>query len=943
MGASAGSVVARISADISGYVSAMNKVQSSTAQSTGSSKKGFSGLKSTILGTAAGVGAVALVSKGVGVLKDSVGAAVTRFDTLNAYPKVMKQMGYSTADTNKSVSIMKKGIDGLPTSLQDITKSSQSFAILTGSATKGSKAAVALNDAFLASGASAGDASRGTQQFSQMLATGTVDMQSWRTLQETMPYALNETAKAFGFTGKSTTNDFYNALKNGDISTDQFLDKMIQLDGGVNGFASTAREATKGIGTSFINMRNAVTNGLTETITAIDNGLRNAGIKDGIAGLMDQAKQGIITGFQVLNSAVQTAIPVLISAFQTFVVPVINVLKGLFDFINQNKDWIMPIVVSAGAFAATVTAINGLVSAVRVLSVLVSVAGNAHKLGMALTMMSKNSLIAKVGLMAFNSVTKTATAVQTAFNAVMAINPFVLLAVAITAVVAGLVYWITQTKSGQAAWQTFTTWLMSAWSGMVEFFSGIWSGITEGVNSAVQVFNTVWQSTVEIFKGLWTGVTEFFSGIWNGITQIVTTVVTTITMLWQSFIAFIQPIWQSLIMIFQPIWDAITQIVQTVVTTISNLWTNAVTTLTGIWNGITQVATSVWTIIKNAILGPVIAVIQALSGNWNGAKNTLIQVWNNIKTAASSAWNGVKQIVSSLTSGVVNFVKSIWNGGKSILLSIWNGIRGAASATWNAIKSAISSLVTGAVNVVKSIWNNGKSFITSIWNSIRSTASNVWNAIKSTITSLASNAASGLRSAWSGLTSWVSGIFNGIRHAIQSALNINLFSVGQNIIQGLWNGMMGVARGLMNFVGNLANNIVKTLKKALSIHSPSRVMAEIGMYTGQGLINGIAGMEDGVLKSVTGYSDAIKNVDYGMNAELPTLNRDVSGTYSVIPRIDNMSELRDQITASLPDVETKKQPANITFQIDDHAFSGFAEDINKTNGNSIRLTSRYGI
>lgn len=947
MAVGAGSVVARINADISGYVSAMNKVQSSTAQSTGTSKKGFSSLKSTILGTAAGVGAVALVSKGVGVLKDSVGAAVARFDTLNSYPKVMKQMGYSTDDTNKSVSIMKKGIDGLPTSLQDITKSSQSFAILTGSATKGSKAAIALNDAFLASGASAGDASRGTQQFSQMLATGTVDMQSWRTLQETMPYALNETAKAFGFTGKSATNDFYKALQNGQISTDQFLDKLIELDGGTTGFANTAREATKGIGTSFTNMRNAVTNGLAETVTAIDNGLKNAGIKDGIAGLMDQAKQGIVTGFQVLNGAVQTAIPVLISAFQTFVVPVINILKKLFDFINQNKDWIMPLVIAGGTFAATITAINGLVSAVRVLTVLASVASNAHKLGMALNMLSKSSLIAKVGLSAFNGATKVATAVQTAFNAVMALNPFVLLGVAIAAVVAGLAYWITQTKSGQKAWQTFTDWLKGAWSGMVEFFSGIWSAITEGVNSAVEGFKTAWQGTVDFFKGLWAGIGEFFSGIWNGITTTVTTVITTIQTLWQNFIAFIQPIWQSLLTIFQPIWDAITQIVQTVVTTISNLWTNAVTTLTGIWNGITTVATSVWTIIKNAILGPVIAVIQALSGNWNGAKSTLIQVWNNIKSAASSAWNGVKQIVSSLTRGVVTAVKTIWNSGKSVVMSIWNGIRGAASATWNAIKSVISSLVRGAVNTVKSVWNSGKAFITSIWNGIRSTASNVWNGIRSTITSLARSAANGLRAAWSGLTGWVSNIFNSIRHAIHSALNINLFSVGQNIIRGLWNGMKGVARGLMDFVGNLASKIVSTLKGALKIHSPSRVMAEIGMYTGQGLVNGISGMEDDVLKSTTNYADAIKSVDYTPEASsFSSWNApdgSSNGNYRVTPLLDNVTDLHDQITATLPDSDLVPKPAHITFELSNESFTAFAEDINRENGERIRLTRSYGI
>ena len=53
---------------------------------------------------------------------------------------------------------------------------------------------LALNNAFLASGASTADASRGLEQYVQMLAKGEVDLQSWRSLQETMPIGLNKTS-----------------------------------------------------------------------------------------------------------------------------------------------------------------------------------------------------------------------------------------------------------------------------------------------------------------------------------------------------------------------------------------------------------------------------------------------------------------------------------------------------------------------------------------------------------------------------------------------------------------------------------------------------------------------------------------------------------------------------------------------------------------------------
>ena len=121
---------------------------------------------------------------------------------------------------------------------------------MTGDLKKATKTTLALNDAFLASGASTEDASRGLTQYIQMLSKGTVDLQSWRSLQETMGVALNDVAKAFGFAGASAQNDLYKALQDGSITFDQFNDKLIELDGGVNGFASRAKTASDGIATA---------------------------------------------------------------------------------------------------------------------------------------------------------------------------------------------------------------------------------------------------------------------------------------------------------------------------------------------------------------------------------------------------------------------------------------------------------------------------------------------------------------------------------------------------------------------------------------------------------------------------------------------------------------------------------------------------------------------
>src|SRR5690625_7557989 len=99
-----------------------------------------------------------------------------------------------------------------------------------------------------------------------MLSKGEVDLQSWRTLQETMTVALNKTAEAFGFAGKSAQNDLYEALKSGEITFDDFNSQLIELSNETGGFADMAKESSTGIRTSWTNIQTAVVKGVADML-----------------------------------------------------------------------------------------------------------------------------------------------------------------------------------------------------------------------------------------------------------------------------------------------------------------------------------------------------------------------------------------------------------------------------------------------------------------------------------------------------------------------------------------------------------------------------------------------------------------------------------------------------------------------------------------------------
>lgn len=239
----------------------------------------------------AGVGVTKALGVAMNTVTTSLDGAITRFDTLHSYPKVMNSLGFSTDAAKASVSKLNASVQGLPTSLADIVKSAQSLTSVTGNMGKATDTAIALNHALLASSASTEDVSRAQQQYSQMLAVGKPDMQSWRTLQETMAPALTKTAKKLGIVSGNTT-ELYNAMKNGQITFDQFNAALIECDTEAGGFAETALSASKTIRTGFTNIKSAVENTEMRIISAFNNILDSQGFGS-FVDILDNVKSSI--------------------------------------------------------------------------------------------------------------------------------------------------------------------------------------------------------------------------------------------------------------------------------------------------------------------------------------------------------------------------------------------------------------------------------------------------------------------------------------------------------------------------------------------------------------------------------------------------------------------------------------------------------------------------
>lgn len=774
------------SATLDKALKSINNLGRETQSTSQTVSAGGSSISSIFKSMAGAMGVVAIAGKAWDVVKDSMSGAINRFDTLNKYPVVMKALDYSTKDVAKSTAILSKGIDGLPTSLQDVTSVAQQLAPLTGSATKASKSAIALNNAFLASGASVADTSRGLQQYTQMLSTGKVDLMSYRTLMETMPIALRKVANSFGFTGKSAEQDLYKALQSGQITVDQLNDRFIKLNGGVNGFAQLAKKNSEGIGTSFANLKNAVVKNLANMLSAIDNGFKQAGFGS-IAQVLDNMKGSINSAFQVIGPVVTNATVVILN----FVKVVGGALKSAF---------------SNDIFRTAVVGILGFVGAVMAAHKVISIFTTLRTAIVGLSVIAKAGNLAMAFSEAMSTLAKTsklAAAAQAALNAILALNPYVLIVAAILAVVAALTYFFTQTKTGRALWQSFTTWLSGAWQSLVGVATTVWNAIGNAINAVVNFIKPYWQGLVTFFTGIWTSIVAGVTPIWQGLVNVFNSIINAIVAVWQALAPIIVPIVAgvvaiigatliTIVTVFQTVWNMLVPIVQVVWQLISTVVSTAITMLgtviqTGlaiivaiwnvVWNTFSIVVSTVWNVITtiistvlNVIAGIIQAITAAIQGDWSGA-------WNAIQNVVSTVLNAISSIVSSVLSGVAGIFSGVMNGLKSVVSAVWNGIKSLFSEGVNFIKSVVH-IDLGAA---------GRAIMNSLWN--------------------------GMKSIWNGIKNWVSGIADWIKEH-KGPISYDrklLIPAGQAIMNGLNNGLINGFGDVQSNVSDMANQIQQAI------------------------------------------------------------------------------------------------------------------------------------
>lgn len=449
-----------------------------------------------------------------------------------------------------------------------------------------------------------------SEQATQMAAKPMVQWQDFRLMLEQTPAGIAAVAKTMGM----STSELIKNVQDGKVKTEDFFNAIAKA--GTNANFSKMATQYKTVGQAMDGLKETATNALLPTFDKIGS----YGIK---------AISGIINYLDGINpQALATKVGSAVDG-------IINVLSTVFNFINQNKDWLGPLAVSVVTFIGAFKGVQAAATGMR-------------------------SLITGFqNLRAFVQLVAGAENSIKAFFALLGLNPWVVLIAGIAAVVAGLVWFFTQTKTGQKLWQQFTTALSQS---------------------------TAWQALVVVIQTVWNNIKAIIAGTMNIIMTVITTVLSIIQTVFSTG-------WQILVTVVSTVWNIISTVIQTVLNVILSVITMFLNIITGNW-----------------------------SGAWENLKTIISVVFNGIVSIISSILSGLANIIFSLVIGIVNVWNAVWNGlvnivktiFKTILTVISNDLKGMVNLFHIDLGAQGRAIMNSFLGGLRSAWEAVKSFVSGI-------------------------------------------------------------------------------------------------------------------------------------------------------------------------------------------------------------------------------------
>lgn len=277
---------------------------------------------------------------------------------------------------------------------------------------------------------------------------------------------------------------------------------------------------------------------ITETLTGLyaDAGRQYQDTNKDLLASRD-AQNEMNQSMQELGEAampVKTAVTEIGTSLLNTLAPALEAVTGWYKNLSPEQQTLVNnLALGAVAFGGVTTAIGKTMEAAEGVGSAFKTAGELW--GGAKKLMGDTGFLSKIGTGFSNIVTKagglgsmltgTLSSGWTGFTGLIAAHPIGLGVAAVSAAVAGLTWFFTQTETGKQMWSDFTGWISEKWQAVQDFFAGVpefWGGIWEQVSTGVSDFCTgvgeKWEQLKQGASDTWENIKTGASNAWNNLT-----------------------------------------------------------------------------------------------------------------------------------------------------------------------------------------------------------------------------------------------------------------------------------------------------------------------------------------------------------------------------------------------------------------------------------------
>ena len=348
--------------------------------------------------------------------------------------------------------------------------------------------------------------------------------------------------------------------------------------------------------------------------------------------------------------------------------------------------------------------------------------------GLGIALMTFIGIVTAVGI-----ALKLASLAEMAFNAVFSLNPVILIIAGITALIAALAYFFTQTEMGKKAWKSFCDVATAAWNAFYPIVKPAIDMIIDAWNGLVQAVQTAWQMLQPVFSALWQA---------------------------------LQALMPTIQMIAEAVGVVLVGAIVAVVYAIAGLITGVMTIITTLMPLI-QAAIGIIQAALSAIMYLIGAIVSGFAGSLSGLIQIAQSIWDGVVAVFQGGWQVLKGVFDVFMGIITGNWTQAWNGIKAIFSGIWTALSGVAKAGWG---------------VLKGIFNAGVGFIKGVMHfSLSAEGEAIMNSLLG-----------GLKRAWESVKSFVGGIGKWIK-AHKGPISVDrrlLIPAGHAIMNGLGNGLV---------------------------------------------------------------------------------------------------------------------------------------------------------